>query len=234
VTDTLGAPLALALVRRMGARSAVVCDDSGRFRLTDVSPGRNVIEVRRLGYVPSQFTVNVPADSALRVVIQLNAVPVVLEPLQVTSEGRSRSLVEHGFYERMRVNTGATYITPEEFEALHPLHVTQVLQDRPGVKIGYKDRFAVPWDRTGSCILNVFVDGIEIKLYRQQGKRVSYDFGQRAAQPEEPPIDPIGIDGFVQPSVVKAIEIYPSGAQVPPEFRTFNSCGAIVIWTKVD
>jgi hypothetical protein len=47
------------------------------------------------------------------------------------------------------------------------------------------------------------------------------------------PITGIGLDEFILPSSIAAMEIYPSGAATPLEFRAANGCGAIVIWTKV-
>lgn len=238
VTDTSGTPLPYCYVRLAAAQSSILCDQAGRFLLLDVRPGRNAIEVRRLGYVPGQFTVEVP-DSGLVVAIQLVPLPTLLQPVTVTAPGGlTPSLVENGFYERMGLRTGTgSYITPQEIERLHPQHTTQLLSDRPALKMGYTGRFAVPWDRNGDCIMNTFVDGIEIKnLYgtdtgQRTGRRLPLMSSLTQYRPPAP-VEGIGIDDFISPDAVAAIEIYPSGPGVPQQFQVFGSCGAIVIWTK--
>ncbi len=222
VTDTLGLPLPGAFVRRVGGRTAVVSDDSGRFRLTDVQVGSNAIEVRRLGYSRNRFTVDLNADSVAHVLVQLEPVAVLLDPLSVKANQIDSYLVAAGFYERLRHHVGAgVFITPEEYQRLRPQHFSQVLSSRPGLRMTYRGTRAIPWDRSGDCILNVFVDGVAI--------RDLYTVGMYSKQ-----IEGIGIDGFVSPNVVVAVEIYPSGAGVPERFQTFGRCGAIVIWTFSD
>ncbi len=41
------------------------------------------------------------------------------------------------------------------------------------------------------------------------------------------------IDEFVQPGAIAGMEVYTRASQVPPQFASLTSCGAIVIWTRV-
>ncbi len=241
VTDTAGAPLPYCYVRLARAQASILCDQAGRFRLGDATFGTNTIEVRRLGYVPARFTVDVE-DTVLDVQIQLTPLATQLQPVTVTASELNQSLVSEGFYERLRqremgVGSGV-FITPQEIEQLRPQHVTQLLSDRPAVKMGYTGELAIPWDRNGDCILNVFLDGIEVKnVYGTpensiQGQRIGRGFGSRTGRVLPDRITGLGIDGLVGPEQVAAIEIYPSGPGVPQQFQVFGSCGAIVIWTK--
>jgi hypothetical protein len=242
VTDTLGSPLPHCLVRLEDAASAVLCDSAGTFRLSGLSHAATTFEVRRLGYTPGRFTVVVPGDS-MRVTVQLVEMPALLAPISITAPGHSPWLESHGFYDRLRANISGTFITPEEFQALRVQRVTQALAGRPAVKIIASGPVAVPWDVTGRCLLNVFVDGLEINLYdvasgtRRGGVSFMGAWGKISPGGEGPSASSLkrslGIDGFIQPSMVQAIEIYPSGPQTPIEFRASNECGAIVIWTKV-
>jgi len=249
VTDTLGAPLPYCFVRVENAPSAVLCDSTGRFRLAGVSRELTTFEVRRLGYVPGRFTAMVLSDS-MAFTIQLVPVATVLRPIRVTAPGApalSPWLVEHGFYERMRAGVTGMFVTPEELERLKPQRVTQVLQDRPGIKITRTEAVGnepIPlvWGRN-YCLLNVFVDGIEIRgVYdMSEGQRrggVSFygSPGFRRQGANDMPttrITGMGIDAFLPPHTIAAMEIYSSGPNTPIEFRTTNECGAIVIWTKV-
>jgi len=57
--------------------------------------------------------------------------------------------------------------------------------------------------------------------------------GFRGASALSKPVTDLGLDAFLEPRTIAAMEIYPSGPNTPIEFRTTNECGAIVIWTKV-
>ena len=252
VTDTLGAPLPYCFVRLENGQSAVLCDSTGHFRLAGLGHNLTTFEVRRLGYVPGRFTAMVVSDS-MQFTIQLAPVRTILRPIRVTAAAVpdfSPWLTERGFYRRMREGLTGMFITPEELERLKPQRVTEVLQDRPGIKIVYRGGLAnelIPyvWGRN-NCLLNVFVDGIEIRgVYALDPKDLGYRRGGVSfygspgfrglgvAGPPSQPVNDLGIDAFILPRNIAAIEIYPSGPTTPIEFRTTNECGAIVIWTKV-
>jgi hypothetical protein len=245
VTDTLGTPLPQCFVRLEGARAATLCDSVGRFRLPDLGHEVTTFEVRRIGYRPGRFSVLVLGDS-MQVNVQLVPVAIELPPITVTAEGErglNPSLVEHGFYRRLRFGQTSLFVTPEELERLRPQRVTQVLQDRPGIKITWSQERngLVPLVQgRNNCPLNVFVDGIEITIYNRLGGRRGGVSLSHAAGAQPPPSEAapgggedLDLDAFILTHTIAAIEIYPSGPNTPIEFRTFNECGAIVIWTKV-
>jgi len=244
VTDTLGAPLPHCFVRLEGARAATLCDSVGRFRLPGLGHEVTTFEVRRLGYAPGRFSVMVLGDS-MQVSVQLVPVATVLPPISVTARGEpglNPSLVEHGFYRRLRFGATAMFITPEELERLRPQRSTQVLQDRPGIKItwsgGADERVPLVWGRN-NCLLNVFVDGLRITGIQDASgtRRGGVSFSGAFSRPPERSdliiVTGVGLDAFIPPHTIAAIEIYPSGPSTPIEFRSANECGAIVIWTKV-
>jgi len=245
VTDTLGTPLPECFVRLEQARAATLCDSVGRFRLPGVGHEVTTFEVKRLGYVPGRFSVMVLGDS-IQVNIQL--VPIVLElpPITVTAEGLNPYLVERGFYRRMQEGETALFITPEELERLRPRQVTDVLKGRPSLNITWVDEGGgelVPLlSGRNYCLLNVFVDGIEIPgIYkRSENIRGGVSAFSQVGQAGQPPTGgaasgapDLSLDAFILPHTIAAIEIYPSGPSTPIEFRSANECGAIVIWTKV-
>jgi hypothetical protein len=251
VTDTLGAPLGYCFVHLEDAPSAVLCDSAGQFRLAGLSREVATFEVRRLGYVPGRFTVTLVPGEDLRVTVELAPIATTLQPINVTAEPASAFtpwVAEHGFYDRMRGVVSGIFITPEEWEALKPYRVTDALSNRPGIMLTYtgggthKEPIAVVYGRNG-CLLNVFVDGLEIRgVYDIQpdtrrggvsfyGASPIANVGGGSSRPA--PVTGLGIDAFIQPWEIAAIEVYPSGPQTPSEFRTTNECGAIAIWTKV-
>ncbi len=245
VTDTLGAALPYCSVAVENPPSAVLCDSLGGFRVAGLSRQMTTFEVRRLGYVPGRFSVIIPGDS-LRAIVQLVPLPTVLSPIDVTAAGASEvlaALAEHGFYERMRVGATGMFITPEELERLRPERVTEALRDRPGIRItfgGIHGNEPIPliWGRN-FCLLNVFVDGLEINgIYdvSDGARRGGVDYFGKPGWPgsvEQRPTVGVGLDAFIRPDAIAAIEIYLSGPATPIQFRTTNECGAIVIWTKM-
>jgi carboxypeptidase family protein len=252
VTDTLGTPLPYCSVHLEDAPSPVICDSVGRFRLAGIARQVATFEVRRLGYVPSRFTVPLVRNSDTRVTIQLLSIATLLEPIAVWAEPASMFtpwVAEHGFYDRMHGATGAIFITPEEWEALKPQRVSDALQIRPGISVTYGREGAngpiIPVVRGRDlCLLNVFVDGLEVAVYDKDprldnpGGSLSMLSaggieGTQMSIGRLKPVTGLGIDAFVLPWDVAAVEIYPSGPQTPIQFRTSNECGAIVIWTKV-
>lgn len=71
-------PLAGALVTLEG-RTPVVTDRDGWFRFRNVSPGRQVLRVQGLGYLAAEQVVEVDADTAVR--IELEVAPLPLPPV---------------------------------------------------------------------------------------------------------------------------------------------------------
>ena len=57
----------------------------------------------------------------------------------------------------------------------------------------------------GSCPANVFVDGSPVEVFTE--------------------------DDFF-PEHIEAVEVYTSFVQTPLRYRSNNSCGAIIIWTR--
>jgi hypothetical protein len=41
-----------------------------------------------------------------------------------------------------------------------------------------------------------------------------------------------GIDDFISPNAVEAIEVYPSAAATPAPFQLPNTCGAVAFWLR--
>jgi hypothetical protein len=195
--------------------------------------------------VPGRFSVMVLGDS-IQVTIQLVPIALELPPITVTAEGLNPYLAERGFYRRMQEGETAMFITPEELERLRPRQVTDVLKGRPSLNITWVDEGGgelVPLlSGRNYCLLNVFVDGIEIPgIYGKSqsirgGVSTFSQVGQAGQLPAgnaAPRLQDLSLDAFILPHTVAAIEIYPSGPNTPIEFRTTNQCGAIVIWTKL-
>ncbi|MGI9629274.1 MAG: carboxypeptidase-like regulatory domain-containing protein [Longimicrobiales bacterium] len=84
------APLVGAVVSLVGTRFSSTTDTIGAFGLTNVPPGRQIIQVDQIGYAPRTDSLTVFSEEALGLEIVLATEAIVLDPIVVT--GRSRGL----------------------------------------------------------------------------------------------------------------------------------------------
>src|SRR6058998_3650539 len=78
-------PLAEARIRMAGV-GMVVSDQDGRFRLTGVSQGDHVLEVRRLGYREVLQPITIRSGETLSMRVVLTIAPVPLNPVEIEGE----------------------------------------------------------------------------------------------------------------------------------------------------
>lgn len=84
VTDTLGAPLALAEIIAVGETDETRgphrarAGPTGRFTFPSLAPGQYILTVRRIGYGPVQVTVDLPAGTPVTLEFELVPRPQIL------------------------------------------------------------------------------------------------------------------------------------------------------------
>lgn len=180
--------------------------EDGGFLFETVPPGVYSLVVTRMGYQSFQDTLVVEPYSDLRIVVELSASPVELEPVVVVVP---RSPAMAGFYQRRQLGTG-TFLTRDEIEEANPLFLSDLLLSVPGATFVSR--------RSG---------GLEIRM--RGGCRPSYWInGTRASDTS---VSEIGIDQILSPHDVEAMEVYRGAAAVPVQFGP-EACGAVVIWTR--
>lgn len=161
-----GSTVGLAGVALPELDRETLADAEGRFRFRDVPPGSYELRVRFLGYEATVHQVEVPSGAVRTVEVQVSPGPVELEELRVTA--RSLTWVP-GFRERRDSRRGH-FFTRREIEEADPGHLTDLLRDRDGVRIGFNGNAHGPERRypqfyyrgpgTGLyCRPAVFVDG---------------------------------------------------------------------------
>jgi hypothetical protein len=91
-----GTPVAGAVVSIEGTTLTTVADDSGRYRLSGVPPGPQVIRVMRIGYAPLRYSLVVPAAGIVTVDLALGRNALQLPGLVVTADPASRARGELG------------------------------------------------------------------------------------------------------------------------------------------
>jgi len=97
VTDiTSGTPVAGATVTLEGSSLRAVTDDAGRFQLTHVPPGPQVIRVARIGYAPLRHQLVVPGAGSVTLELTIARNALQLPGLVVTADPLSRAQGELG------------------------------------------------------------------------------------------------------------------------------------------
>ena len=242
-----GEPIPYAYVFERETGRFVIADYDGKFRLIGLPNDRAlVIGARRIGYEPMDTAV-VGATTAV-LALRLKALPNILEPVRV--KGRTGDYDEYldrrGYYRRMARATGGTFISSAEFERRNPAEITQVLRDIPGVRVistggsrGVKK--SAPLGRGGLCVLGLALDGFRVEFEAPstedlQPRVPAIMSGGRTSALQNRSAGKRGtLDELVPPSMVRAIEVYPSAASVPNDLQHLaEGCGLIVVWTKYD
>jgi len=201
-------PLAEARIQIAGT-GMVLSGKDGRFRLTGVSHGDHVLEVRLLGYRKVLQPVKIRAGETLYVRVVLTLAPVPLEAVEIEAEP---ALLPAHFFNR------------QEIARMQPRVFTDVLRRVPGVLFqptpgAFGPNEMVRMDRTigiagaRGCPVLFYVNGTPFPATRD-----------------------VSINEYVVPEDIIAIEVYNGSSQVPPQFQSnlLNArCGVIVIWTRV-
>lgn len=217
-----GIPLPQARIRIAGRPALVLSGSDGRFTLSAIGAGDQVLEVRLLGYVAFVQLVKVVAGQTLEVHVTLVAAPIPLKSIEVKGSPALRPVLE-GF-EHRRARGNGHFFNQAEIARIQPHVLTDVLRRVPGVilqpaagSFGLNDmvRMNRTTGVTGSrnCPVLFYINGMPMQI-----------------------VGDMSIDQYVTPQEVVAMEVYNGSSQIPPEFQSslLNSrCGVIVIWTRV-
>ncbi len=232
-----------------GGTARTVSDDSGRFRVELPREAGVTVQLRRLGFAPTDVRLEPGGDTA--VAITLVPVPAKLAALRVQAEQQVRSLQLHGFYERMaeqeKWGGSGQFVTPEEIEFRKSPRTTQLLDGRHGVALkgvgscNVQVQCFVPLG-TNNCIMQIYLNGQRLVPTggagaTATGGMVATAFralsGQAAVVGGLGPNNVVFLDDFVHPSELAGIEIYQRAMQAPPQYQMLNgNCGVILVWTK--
>jgi hypothetical protein len=210
VTDTGQRPIpgveVGVLDGRVIARSMRTGDD-GRFEFRYLPVGKVSVVVRRLGFQPRVYTVQI-REGATRAFL-----PAVLEPMPAELDkvivmarvAESRGRLKE-FYERKSKNPWGSYFDREEIEQRNPVWMSDMLRMVPGVRV-FPTRFGHSAVRLRGCRPTLWLDGVALRN--------------------------VEVDEIVFPFDVAGVEVYRSTAGMPAEFHDLTGCGAIIVWTRL-
>lgn len=213
VTDSLGRPQTDAHVSLDGSKVEARTDGEGRFRLTGVMAGTQMIEVKRVGLDMARRAVDVGPGETSVVSLTL-ARAQLLDAMIVTAERSKRNAAVTDAVRRHRNGTGVLLL---EEQLRGRITMQALIEGLPGVrtemgKMGTDNQWmAYMRFGAGECIARLFIDGSE----------QDYDFLQ-AMRPEEV----AALEVFVRAAVAP---LFTSGHSI---FGRQDNCGSIVLWTK--
>jgi hypothetical protein len=190
----------------------VVTDSAGKFNLTGLEPRPYDLVVRGIGYRAQVLPARLDSNETLAFKVVMERLPQDL--MTVTVEAALDSTRMRGFYARKRSQGAGRFVTRADIDAVQAQRLSEVLRRVPGVYIrsGARGKLQAMSDRPafqGSCALRVFVEGVPFQH------------------------DAFGIDDWFVPEDIEAIEVYPGGASIPPQFGdVVDHCGAMVLWLR--
>ena len=203
-------PIIGAQITLWGTSQQTRTNDDGEFSLGGLPGGTHTLEVRAIGFMPTQMAVDILEGQAGAAEVELAGIAVTLDTVKVTAQRlyASRKLVET----ERRIRSGMGHILgPEEITKRNPWVLTDLLRTMPGIRV-IPNRFGADevWIRErrglGFCRPEFIVDNIRMV--------VDQDFP---------------VNSIVPMSDVLALEVYTN--MVPGEFITHTDCGVIAVTT---
>ncbi|HXT16294.1 MAG TPA: carboxypeptidase-like regulatory domain-containing protein [Gemmatimonadaceae bacterium] len=219
VRDENGRPVAAARILVLGTRSDTVTDEDGTFRLTRLVPGSRAVNVRAVGFAPTEDEVQLLAgrtniaDFTLHRVTRLDGMTV-----RAAVELQRR---QDAFEENRR--TGAGYFASPEKTLSTTDIVAELVRELPGMQVEYQhaewsvimnrpaseNRFGAP---VGTCSPTMILNG----------------------KPTPDSFDDIVKD--TRRDELVGVEMYPRESMAPAKYaRNMNplkECGLIAVWTR--
>ena len=198
-------PIASAAVIVLGKPPLLRSDTAGHFARTGLPPGTYAIQIRKLGYTPGSWIIEIVPNETLMLSLELEPEPVTLPEVAVVGEKRLELRGLPGF-EARRLNGRGVYFTEAQIREREARQLGDILRSVNGVREVCRRNICRVRMARGDCTPNFFVDG----------------FPANNSTTLEMPI--VGII---------AVEIYRTTSETPPEFlRGASTCGSIVIWTR--
>lgn len=199
-------------------------NDQGQFAIPSMDNGRFTVEVEALGYRTTAGEVTY-AGEPLFLDMELRPEPLGVEGISVSVSAQKTHLKLRGFYDRMEHGLGR-FLTPDDIAARRVSRTAEFFDRMHGVEL-VEDRepaFSrnIMQSYRGICVPNLYVDGIPVRV---------------DPYPKPERLRPNGLETFEAlvppPELIDAIEAYPGGASIPPQWGGSSAaCGVIVVWTK--
>lgn len=234
LTDSTESPIRGAEVSIPQLRISVLSDSAGRFRLTGIPPGKQFVNVKRLGFRPVSALLDFRAGDTVDTDFLLAKSVTTLGQVDVQGKKTRPGLAE---FERHKENGFGRFLGPEELEKNSTRQFAEVLQLIPGPTLFRSNVSSAAWVAGGRGQQNSG-GGFQLEQYdRAKGApdkqcwAAVYINGAPVFQglPGEQLFDL----STLNVASIAAIEFYNGAASMPPEYNaTRNTCGALIIWLR--
>ncbi len=222
VTNLNGIPVAKAEVWIVNTDLRAITNDAGVYEFIAAPAARVRVNVRRIGFEPSEERVTLDERKPRQLDFELQAIPEQLDSVMVREAGGTGRMAE--FWARRMSGNGA-YITREEIDRRRPQHSSDLLRTVTGVKViagdGGLDRTVISMGRNP-----VFRSGPN-SMTMGSVCRVAYYVDGSYVPPGTFHMDDLS------PLAIEAVEVYRGPSETPSKLRQRDTaCGVIVIWTR--
>ena len=211
VLNKYGQPIAGARVELQNTGAATKTRANGEFTLDSLPAGTQTLEVRQLGFSPTEVAVELSSASPQNVTVKMADYVPVLSEMRVTAQ-RERGLSDVGFADRKKTGMGY-YMDADQIKMRQTTQFSDMLRTVPGIRVqpggNGTNIITSSRDPTGGCV-TFYVDGAP---WQQ--------------------MTPGDLDTYVRPEEVAALEVY-NGSTAPPQFQQAgqSGCTTVVIWTE--
>lgn len=228
VMDTAGRPLAAAEVLAMRAKATSQTTAGGVFRLTGLRKGKELFRVRRIGFVPQVFELDLVEGDTVRLGVNLARDTVQTLPEIAVNAPAPPTSIER-FHQNLKdrvLRSGAppsALITREELAKSNDSRLLPLLAVH-GLKIKFEPKTGKEYlvcDR-GNDRPAIWLDGAIADVGPTGGAKA-----WRAAAL----MQLVDLANFL-PDQVEAVEIYKTPAERPPEYNMTGSYCTVAIWTR--
>lgn len=255
VTDAVSEqPIRDALVTLVGTNQLMQTNSKGEFAFEELDPGEYAIKVSHIAYGTEEEEILLQPGALSTADIRLNSTAIDLPALTVTVEAEELNIgyFETDFLDRrdrlQRQGLGA-FMGYDEIKLLNPTAISDIVRamvptaytNGEGVLIIRSNDPGAPSTLMDVCIGSIPVPGnptgegggcsiqtINADQNRACSSRgpVIYIDGIPLRGGEE------NIDRLVNPSLVRAVEVYRRASEIPAEFLDSQSeCGVVALWT---
>ena len=184
--------------------AAAESDSAGAFDLPPAPHGAYLFRVERIGYKPVLDTVSLPVHEGDDLTVRMAADALDVEPI-VVRVARTTAYYMRDF-ETRRVSGSGMFITRDQIDRRRARSTSELLQSLAGIRVVRGTRGEASLFVRGTCRPDVYIDGVAIH-------------------------EAVSIDLAAVPDDIEGIEIH-SMATIPPQYATFSSCAAILVWTR--
>jgi Carboxypeptidase regulatory-like domain len=220
LSDSAERPISGATLSMPSLNLRVVTDSTGRFVISGITPGRQLLTVNQLGYAPLQtymafaMSDTVDADilltplpagvqSVAKVSVTANAIPLGLEDFE-----RRRRTVSGDFFDEAMIRNASHGQFADVARRIPGI----MLSRSPG-GFGVYASAGRGATRGRPCYASVMID----RSWVYEGKRGDIPFDLNS----------------INPDIVIGVEYYRGLSSIPAEFgKQLTTCGTLIIWTK--